>query len=489
MRRAGIALITTIITIMIFGGRADAREIRQGDRCLVRASEVIQGDLFVLCRELEINGTVEGDVIGAAVNAQLRGTITGDVYLAAGQMDVSGTMGEDLHFLGSILRVLDGTQFSNSSADLISLNLSTTLDPAVTLPDNLTAIAYQMILDGRVNGEVTFSGSALRINNHVGENIYASVGDPESPTVATLETLLSFTRWEAIIERPGLTIGAAGRIEGDLEYTGFTEGLVEGQIVGSTRFTPTILQADLTQIITVEEEESDVLRFLSQALREFVMLLIIGLVGSMWITRPFQSPLTPLAERPLPSLGLGGLGIVAAFPVGIILLVLIIAVVVLPLIVFRFDTVFALLTSITLLGTWAGIIGTFFFTALFISRAMVAFSLGRWIVRVAIGDDGSRQITLVSLFVGTILMALLVSIPIIGWVLSFVAACMGLGAIISACLNQLRRYRNRVPTTRVVPSAAKPTRRSKIPPLPMIEDERLPPGMKNLPDGFDWWDD
>jgi hypothetical protein len=120
---------------------------------------------------------------------------------------------------------------------------------------------------------------------------------------------------------------------------------------------------------------------------------------------------------------------------------------------------------------------------------MVAFSLGRWIVRVAIGDDGSRQITLVSLFVGTILMALLVSIPIIGWVLSFVAACMGLGAIISACLNQLRRYRNRVPTTRVVPSAAKPTRRSKIPPLPMIEDERLPPGMKNLPDGFDWWDD
>jgi cytoskeletal protein CcmA (bactofilin family) len=487
MRRAWIVIIGIIAIVGVFSGRADAREIRQGDRCLVRASEVIQGDLLVLCRELEVNGTVTGDLIGAAVNAQITGSINGDVYLVAGQLDVTGTLGEDVHFLGSILRLLDGTRLTDASADLITISLSTALDPTVTLPDNLTAITYQMILDGIVNGEITFSGSALRINNQVGSHVSASVGDPESPVVATLETLLSFTRWEAVVERPGLTVGPAARINGDLEYTGFTEGLIEGQVTGSTTFTPTILQADLSQIITVQEEESDVLRYLSKALREFVMLLIIGLVGVLWVTRPFQSPMIPLQERPLPSLGLGALGVIGAFPLGVLLLVLIIAIVIVPLIVFRFDTVFALLTSITLLGSWAGIVGIFFFTALFISRSMVALHIGRWLVRVAIGDDGSRQITLVSLFVGTALMALLVSVPVVGWLISFVAACMGVGAILYAVTNQVRRYRNRLPVGRIIP--AKRSRRVPIPPPLLFDDERLPTGMKDLPDGFEWWED
>src|SRR6266567_2416450 len=128
MRRLVLGFLFLSILLLFGRGEAWARTIRQGDQCLVDTNETIQGNLFALCRTLQIRGTVNGDVLGASTDAQITGKVTGDVYLVAGQLEISGEVGEDVHFAGAVLRLLPSAKLSGATSDLMSLSLSTTVD-------------------------------------------------------------------------------------------------------------------------------------------------------------------------------------------------------------------------------------------------------------------------------------------------------------------------------------------------------------------------
>ena len=113
MRRFLVGLLMIVLLLMRGPEPTLAREIRQGDQCMIGANETIQGDLFALCRTLRVEGHVTGNVMGAATDATFSGTIDGDVYVAAGQLDVSGTLGGNLHFGGAVLRILPTAHFAS----------------------------------------------------------------------------------------------------------------------------------------------------------------------------------------------------------------------------------------------------------------------------------------------------------------------------------------------------------------------------------------
>ncbi|MCA9896467.1 MAG: hypothetical protein KC615_25975, partial [Anaerolineae bacterium] len=56
-----------------------ARDIRQGNECLVEQGEVVEGNLFALCEDLIIDGTVNGSVLGAALRAVINGDVNGSI--------------------------------------------------------------------------------------------------------------------------------------------------------------------------------------------------------------------------------------------------------------------------------------------------------------------------------------------------------------------------------------------------------------------------
>jgi hypothetical protein len=122
---------------------------------------------------------------------------------------------------------------------------------------------------------------------------------------------------------------------------------------------------------------------------------------------------------------------------------------------------------------------------------IVALLLGKIIVRAAIGDDGSQRIAYISLIVGIVLLSFLVSLPAVGIIVSAVSAFTGLGAILIVINTQLRSLREQVPVTalRIKPAAAGGRLPSRSFAPPMLEDGSRAPGMDNLPEGFDWWDD
>jgi hypothetical protein len=289
---------------------------------------------------------------------------------------------------------------------------------------------------------------------------------------------------------PGLVVGEGGSVEGDLRYTGPTEGTIAGRVSGETSFTQLAIQPDLAQIINAEEE-GGLRLYVLQAAREFILLMVFGIIGLVFATRPLQVPLRTIQTRALPSLGVGLLAFIISFPIALIV-VLLVVLFIITLLLLQFDTLVVSLLSGVLLGSWAGVVSVFYFAAIFISRMITALLLGRLIVRTTIGDDGSTRIAFTALLVGATLVALLISLPTVGLILNALAAFLGLGGILVSILVAIRGARERLysPTARAVSSRSPRATALAYPlPPPLTEDVPSGPGMDKLPPGFRWWDD
>ena len=491
MRIKRVLIVLIALLVILTQGNTNAREVRQGDRCVIGANEVIQGNLFALCRTLIINGRVEGNLMGAATRSEINGTVTGDVSLLSGQLDVNGTLGGDLHFGGGVLRILPTAKFEGETSDLIGLNLSTTLAEGVTIPGSVTDVGYQLVLDGTVNQEVDFWGSALTMNGAAGGDVNATVGDPQSG-ISQLQTLLIPFSWDVNLINPGLIVGKDGNIEGNLQYSGPVEGAIDGKVDGATQFKAVITQPDLTQIIADEEGAQRGLSvYLSQASHEFITLAIVGIIGLLTIQRQLQSPIKHIQSRPLPSMGVGLLVFILAFPIVLMVFVFLILAI-FTLILLQLDGLLLALVSGTLIGTLVGAVSAFFFVAIFVSRIIVCLWAGRTLMRLVLGDDGSSRVTYLSLILGVALLALLSPLPVVGWILNALALFLGLGALVIGGQAQFRLYRDvgapmplRV-STPILPR--RPDNARPFPP-PIIHDNAQPVGMENLPEGFTWWED
>lgn len=454
-----------------------AREILQTDHCVVAAGETVEGNLFVTCRTLEVDGTVTGNLIGTAATATIGGTIKGSVYLLGGQLDVFGTIERDLHFAGPVLHVHSGADIHHGS--LISASLSTIAED--TVAGSVIGAGYQLDLRSAVGGEVNFWGSALNISGHVRGDVDASVGDPQSTGFAELRTLLTPTGIE--LTAPGLYVTGDGMIDGQLTYTGPVEGQVLVELPNAPVFHPIVTQPDITALAQTDNPIRSIQAYAIQVFREVITLGLIGALALLLAPHLIQAPIPTLRMRPLPSLGVGLLAFILSFPIFLVIILLSIIFVVLLSLLQLPELTF--ISGVTAAVLDFSSMGLFFFTAFIISRIIVALALGRFLMRRLAGDDTSGRARLLSLLLGVVLLSVFASLPVVGWLISALAVFFGLGAILTLLQEELERMRSRS-QTKAVPVTS--SIEAKAVPPPSIDDEPADIGTQNLPEGFQWWD-
>jgi cytoskeletal protein CcmA (bactofilin family) len=464
-----------------------ARDIQQGDQCTIAADQTIEGNLFVLCRTLQLDGRVTGNLLGAATVVNLTGTVDGDVYVVAGDLDIQGTLGGDIHFAGPSLRVGESARLEADDADVISLSVSTHIPNGVTLPGSLISLSYQAMIDGAVGGEVNFWGSSLTINGSVAGDVDAQVGDA-SADVSQVETFL--LPFNVDLNNPGLRIGETASIDGQLSYAGPSEAeIAEGAAVADPLYTPVLVQPDFAQIAPGEADNALGL-YAGQVAREFVTLALIGVIALALMPRTLQAPLRMVQVRPLSSIGVGLLTFILSFPILLIVVLLSVLVVVALWLLQLRDLVFAGSGVLGFLNL--GSASLFYFIAIFIGRVIVCLAVGRMVVRWLWGDMRGWRVLYVSLLAGTALLALVASLPVIGWVVNALAVFLGLGAIITLIQARLEAARVAAPPPSQYAVLVRHPDEPRLippPPPPVIDDSPRPLGMDNLPAGFRWWDD
>jgi cytoskeletal protein CcmA (bactofilin family) len=470
-------VLIALVLVIIVSGVASARDIRQGDQCVVEADETIDGNLFVLCRSLVIDGQIEGNVIGAALDAEINGTITGDVYLAAGQLITRGSLGKDLNFVGPVLRVQPETEFTDSRADLMSASLSTTV--ATRLPGTIVDLGYQLIIEGVVEDEVSFWGSALTIDGRVDGDVDATVGDP-SFSASQLDGFLR-QLFDVSVVNPGLRVTERGRVNGQLSYSGPVEGEIEGTLALEPEFSRVVVLPDIIQ----QDAPRVVGTYVSDVVREFLTLSLVGVLGLLLMPRTLNAPIRNMQSRPVPSLSLGLITFILSFPVVFIAVLLSVFLLVIFLLL-QLDGL-VIIAGVVLGLANALVASVFYFVAIYITRVIVALAVGRAVIRMGLGETASHpRIAYLYLIAGVALLAVLYSLPFMGWLLSAVSAFLGLGALLLVFRSQMRVMRDDgASRIRLLPRLRDAP---QIPP-PMIGDSTHTPGMDNLPEGFRWWDD
>jgi cytoskeletal protein CcmA (bactofilin family) len=346
--------------------------------------------------ETRLNGKLR---TGETVTVPTSETVDGDLYLAAGTVIVDGTVKGDLVAFGG------------------TINVNGTVD------GDLIAAGGTVSVSGTVNGDARVGGGTLSVTGVVGEDVLVAGGQ----------------------------ITLAGRIGGDLITSGGTiamgaevDGNVEaaagnysrsGHVGGSENVTRTF-RGFGTPVPGNQ---------LLDAIRHFVVLLILGALVVWLAPRALESSDATLRREPLLSLASG----VAAFIGYVVFAVVVVLVAALLAIAIGLLQLPALAAIVVITAILVIFAGTFAFVLAAAYGADLVVGLA--LARLAMRDPATSRWQLFGLMAaGALVVVIVTSLPIIGGIAKLAVMLFGLGAIALAAWRHWRR-------PDVTPAAPTPT--------------------------------
>lgn len=422
-------LLSLAVLVLLVGlvavSTAQAMETRSGDRIEIGADEVVEDDLYVTANEVVVDGTIRGDLIAFGNTISVGGTVEGDLIAAGQSVEIAGTVDDDARIAGQALLLGEDARVDD---DLLAAGFSLENDPDSVVGGTLMYAGYQALLQGTVTEDVNAVANGLELGSEVGGNVDAEVdGEDGGPPPGVFAPQADIPAVEA-----GLTLTDSATVGGNLTYESSTEARIDSQAQIEGEVTRSERPAD--------EEEEETYTFadaLFDNLRSFVALLLVGLlliwVAPNWVRRRVGTVL----DRPLASLGLGVLSLVAFVILGVVILL---ATLVLA-IIFGLLSLGGLVALILGLGLLAEVILVliFWISTNYLAQIIVSFLAGVLLVEAVRPGRGSGRV--LPLVVGLILYVILRAIPVLGPLVGLVVVLLGLGTLFHWVWTKLRRGR------------------------------------------------
>jgi hypothetical protein len=321
---------------------------------------------------------VADDLYVLAGTATIDGSVDGDILVFGGQVSVNGDITGDLIVAGGTVTIAGDVQGDGRVA-------GGTLTVAGTIGEDLVIAGGQTSLAGgsMVGGDLIASGGSVSIAGNVTGNIEANAGTySRTGTVGGVEH---------VVQSPE-TGGPAPRTTGDMVV---------------------------------------------DAIRHFVILLILGALALWLVPRALRASDETLRREPLLAVG-GGLATLIGYVVFVVAAILLM---ILLAIAFGLLQVAALVVIELVSGLLTISIVSFLLVlaAAYFADLVVGLALGRL---VASGTLASRWQELGLLAAGAAVVVTLTSLPAIGFLAKLVVICLGIGAMAVAAW---RRWRGRPP--------------------------------------------
>jgi cytoskeletal protein CcmA (bactofilin family) len=350
-----------------------AFDARTGMGVTVASGEVVNDDLYVGAETVTIDGTVNGDLWVAANTITINGIVNGSVMAAGNKININGDVTHAVRAVGESINI-SGRVGGDVLAGCGRLNIAGTGE----IGGDLLFGADSVGIDGPVEGDIKGGGSQVTISDAVGGNVE--------------------------LEVESLMVLSTASIGGDLTYSSAEEADIQSgaQIAGATTH----------NVPEVKEDGAGMFPFapfsgVLAKLTSFLMAFVTGLIIIFLATRRLTSIVDAIGSRPGPSAGWGAL-IVLVTPIA------------------------ALLVCVTIIGISAGVIALALYgIGLYLAQIPVGIFIGRWIIGRFRAVE-SKGAMVGALAVGLVILKLLSLIPYFGFVVGFVVALFGLGAVVAA---------------------------------------------------------
>ena len=370
----GLAALLIVTLLMILTAVPIlAFDARTGMGVTVASGEVVDDDLSVGAETVTIDGTVNGDLWAAANTITINGIVNGSVMAAGNKISINGDVTHAVRAVGESINI-NGSVGGDVLAGCARLNIASTGE----IGGDLLFGADSVSIDGPIEGDIKGGGSEVTISDGVGGNVE--------------------------LEVESLTILSTASIGGDLTYSSAEEADIQSgaQIAGATTH----------NVPEVREDGAGMFPFapfsgVLAKLTSFLMAFVAGLIIIFLAPRRLRSIVDAIGSRPGPSAGWGAL-IVFVTPIA------------------------ALLVCVTIIGISAGVIALALYgIGLYLAQIPVGLFIGRWIIGRFRAVE-SKGAMVGALAVGLVILKLLSLIPYFGFVVGFVVALFGLGAVVAA---------------------------------------------------------
>lgn len=353
---------------VLSGEVIDNDVVMSGDA--VQLSGTVKGNAFIIGRDVVVDGDVEGSLFVIGQRVTINGTVGGGAYVIAvsSRLGATGSVGQNLYYLGISFVSERGSQVGR---DLVGLSLGA-------------------VLQGTVGRETRLIAGLLQFVNLFFD---FALGPTPTPLVAAVAA-----------RAPGL---------GQIVLPGEVVIDVIGQTVDSSQ-PPDPAQASPT------------LDWLMARLREFLPLLIVGLIGYWFLRDRLEQSVVPIRTRPLVALGYGLVGLVLFAAVLVALLLVFFLIFMTGMWIGRttFWNVAWLFWSIAfpLAALVFSLLMAFFNygTKAIVSYALMGYLVDRFIPR-------AGRFRWLLLIVGLVLYVGLRAIPTLGWVIGVLVTAWGIG--------------------------------------------------------------
>ena len=325
---------------------------------------------------------------GDAVTVGADESVDGDLYVMGGTVTVNGSVDGDLTAFGGQV-MLNGT-----------------------VTGDVLAAGGTVTIAGDVAGDLRTAGGQVTLNGTVGEDVIAAGGQTTLQGGATVEG-------DLVVSGGQVTMG--GAIAGNVEANAGTYNRT-----GTVGGTEHVVQGERGPD-DVEDEADDLADDALDAVRHFLVLLLLGAALLWLLPRLLGGAATALRERPAASLGFGAL----AFIGYVVLLVIAIILIVLLAIVFGLLQLGALVVIDVVGGLLAILVATFGFllAVAFVADLVVGLGVARLIRR---DPETGWWASFGMLALGVAVVVIVTSLPIIGGVAKLLVVLFGLGALFLA---------------------------------------------------------
>lgn len=369
-------VVSSLALVLISAPGASAWEMHKGGDITLSPKDVLVGSQLVVGNNLNINTKIDGDLICAGKDITITGEVTGDVLCAGQNLILNGKVGGNVRVAGQMITV-NATVAKNANLFGQILTLS---EKSVIMGELFTAGS-----DTTVNGRVmkSWAGSAENIN------VNGSVMDTK-------------------FMDKNLTIGKTAVVAGKLTYTSSNDAMIatgSRLLKGSERLVPTEkVTATANQNFWRMPATAAKGFYWGSKMTELVFGVLFGLIIVLLFPKWLEKAVG-IANKKMGKSFLFGLIVLAVAPV--LLVMMVITLIGIPL---------AMLLG-GVLAVWCGL-----------AHVTAASMIGTRLM--------AKQTLMWRWLVGYIALWVVSLIPVIGWLVAFVAILTGVGAVKMSILHK-----------------------------------------------------
>lgn len=359
----------------------------------VRNEGTIKGDFIAAGQNVVNDGIVEGDFISGSGEISLGGKVLGDARVAAGNVAVKGAVDKNLNVFAGNIDIKKDSEIGR----------------------NILAAGGTIKIDGKVNGITRLHGGKITLNGEFLRDVEVSIDEEEGNSGV------------------GLVVGKDAIVHGKLTYKGVKEAQIsDGAKVGDFEWKK--LQTDKNK--KEKQKPVDYLKEFIKLLLSTLVYFLIGILVYKFLPGYFQSQGRYIAQKPLNTIGVGLLAIIAILASVIVFAVL-------------------MMLSIMLISPSIGLIfGTVVLLIYILLFYFSTFPVSVWLGGMLLKGDRYSDMKkfgagLAVITSGFFILKLLSEIPVTGFIfslVSFIAAfifvILGIGALLYVVRDIIAAARN-----------------------------------------------